>query len=52
MQRMKDCLLVYHEIRDNKDPDSGGSCDAVWRTWRMSEMLRETILQGWKTNCI
>lgn len=41
---MKDYLFVYYEIRDNKDSDLGGSCDVVWRIWRMFEMFREIIL--------
>lgn len=52
MHRMKGLVALYHEIRDNKDLDSGGSSDTAWRTRRMSEMLMETILQDWETNCI
>lgn len=38
---------IVHEIRDDKDLDSGGS-DTVWKTLRMSEMFMETVLHDLK----
>lgn len=38
------------EIRDDKDLDSSVSSDPIWGTWRISELLMETLLQDLETH--